>query len=461
MRARDGRPLVLIDIAVPRDVEPACAELDGVTLYDIDDLQAVVARNLQRARGRARATPRRSSRRRSSASRAGWAQLEVLPTIAALREHGDEIVEQVLAENAGAGRRASPRDLARVEAMARAVDAAPAARADDPAEGDGRRPSHGRLQLLRELFGLRARRRRRGDGRRRQRAPTSAVSAGVRIGTRGSALALAQAQPVAEALGGEPSSSRSSRRGDRGAAPTATRRAGSRELERALLDGEIDVAVHSAKDVPASWRTGSSLAAAPPRADPRDALCGAPSLDDAGRGRARRHVVAAARGAAARAARPTSRSSSCAATSTRGCASSPTASSTRSCSPPPGCERLGRARRGRAARRARARRGPGHAGARGAGRRGRRAWRRSTDAPSARALRPSARSCARSAPTATRRSARTRRRRRRADAARVRRPPDGSRLDARRARRRRPRGARRARSRERLLARARAEVLGR
>ncbi|MCW2967665.1 MAG: glutamyl-tRNA reductase, partial [Solirubrobacteraceae bacterium] len=45
--ARGGRPLVLIDIAVPRDIDPACADLAGVTLYDIDDLQGVVARTLE------------------------------------------------------------------------------------------------------------------------------------------------------------------------------------------------------------------------------------------------------------------------------------------------------------------------------------------------------------------------------------------------------------------------------
>src|SRR6202030_160776 len=46
MRERNGRPLLLIDIAVPRDIDSACGELAGVSLYDIDDLQAVVARNL-------------------------------------------------------------------------------------------------------------------------------------------------------------------------------------------------------------------------------------------------------------------------------------------------------------------------------------------------------------------------------------------------------------------------------
>jgi len=44
--ARAGRPLVIIDIAVPRDVHPAVAQLDGVHLYDIDDLERVVAQNV-------------------------------------------------------------------------------------------------------------------------------------------------------------------------------------------------------------------------------------------------------------------------------------------------------------------------------------------------------------------------------------------------------------------------------
>jgi hydroxymethylbilane synthase len=51
-----------------------------------------------------------------------------------------------------------------------------------------------------------------------------------------------------------------------------------RELDAALRDGDIDCAVHSAKDVPAHLPGGIAIAAVPPRADPRDALCGAPSL---------------------------------------------------------------------------------------------------------------------------------------------------------------------------------------
>jgi len=50
-------------------------------------------------------------------------------------------------------------------------------------------------------------------------------------------------------------------------------------IETALQDGEVDLAAHSAKDVPGQLGDGLALVAAPPRGDPRDALCGAPSLD--------------------------------------------------------------------------------------------------------------------------------------------------------------------------------------
>ena len=157
MQERGRRPLVLIDIAVPRDIEPECGDVEGVALYDIDDLQAVVARNLEvRASERARAEAVVEEEIQRFAR---WmAQLDVVPTIAALREHGAGIVDRVLSENAGRWESASPSDLARIEAVARAVMQRllhePTVRlkgADDDAAG------HGRQQLLRELFGLAAR----------------------------------------------------------------------------------------------------------------------------------------------------------------------------------------------------------------------------------------------------------------------------------------------------------------
>jgi hydroxymethylbilane synthase len=104
----------------------------------------------------------------------------------------------------------------------------------------------------------------------------------MRIGTRRSPLALAQAAAVAEALGdGElvPITTR----GDRGA-PAEDKSRWVSELERALSDGEIDVAVHSAKDVPGELSEGLELLGAPARAGAEDALCGAAGLDELGPG---------------------------------------------------------------------------------------------------------------------------------------------------------------------------------
>ena len=46
MQARDGRPLLLIDLAVPRDIDPGCREVPGVSLHDVDDVQAMVERKV-------------------------------------------------------------------------------------------------------------------------------------------------------------------------------------------------------------------------------------------------------------------------------------------------------------------------------------------------------------------------------------------------------------------------------
>ena len=100
----------------------------------------------------------------------------------------------------------------------------------------------------------------------------------MRIGTRGSALALVQARQVAELLGGgEHELVEVVTSGDRGEAVSDKER-WVRELDAALLDGTVDCAVHSAKDVPAELPQGIVIAAVPPRADPRDALCGAAAL---------------------------------------------------------------------------------------------------------------------------------------------------------------------------------------
>jgi hydroxymethylbilane synthase len=97
----------------------------------------------------------------------------------------------------------------------------------------------------------------------------------LRIATRGSALALAQAGQVAEMLGGAELVEVAS---DGGVGDKARFVRG---VERALLDGEAEVGVHSAKDLPAELTEGLMLAAVPGREDPRDAWIGVgSSLDE-------------------------------------------------------------------------------------------------------------------------------------------------------------------------------------
>ncbi|MGZ4351075.1 MAG: hydroxymethylbilane synthase [Solirubrobacteraceae bacterium] len=99
----------------------------------------------------------------------------------------------------------------------------------------------------------------------------------MRIGTRGSALALVQARWVAERLGPEVEIVEITTLGDRGPAALDKSRWVS-ELERALLEDRIDLAVHSAKDVPTDLPDGLELVAIPERAEARDVICGAASL---------------------------------------------------------------------------------------------------------------------------------------------------------------------------------------
>jgi glutamyl-tRNA reductase len=88
--ARRRHPLFFIDIAVPRDVDPAVHELDGCFLYDIDDLEAVVAETLAGRRVEA-AHAERLVALEAERFREWQASLGVVPAIAALRAHAEEI----------------------------------------------------------------------------------------------------------------------------------------------------------------------------------------------------------------------------------------------------------------------------------------------------------------------------------------------------------------------------------
>jgi glutamyl-tRNA reductase len=97
LRLRRGRPLLFVDLAVPRDLDAAIAELDGCYLYDVDDLQAVVAETLA---GRRREAERAEALVAEEAERFRlWqASLDVVPAIASLRARAEEIRTAELAK---------------------------------------------------------------------------------------------------------------------------------------------------------------------------------------------------------------------------------------------------------------------------------------------------------------------------------------------------------------------------
>jgi glutamyl-tRNA reductase len=153
MRARRGRPLLLIDLAVPRDVEALCGTLDGVTLVDVDDLQAVAQRN--RSVRQAEATRAEGIIEEEIQQFAAWlGTLEVLPTVAAMRAHAARIAAEVVAENDGKWETASERDHARIEAISRTIVNRllhePTLKMREMRDDR----VHARMAVVRELFGL-------------------------------------------------------------------------------------------------------------------------------------------------------------------------------------------------------------------------------------------------------------------------------------------------------------------
>jgi glutamyl-tRNA reductase len=91
-KQRKWRPLMIIDIAVPRDAEPKIGDFDGVYLFDIDDLQKVVQSNLSE-RAKASEDAVRIVQAETAAFEQWLAGQHVVPTIRALREHVTNITQ--------------------------------------------------------------------------------------------------------------------------------------------------------------------------------------------------------------------------------------------------------------------------------------------------------------------------------------------------------------------------------
>jgi glutamyl-tRNA reductase len=150
---RKGRPLFVIDLAVPRDVDPRLAELEDCYLYDIDDLQAVVRESLS---GRRREAERAEAIVTNEAERfRDWqASRQVVPAIASLRERAESIRSGELAKAESRLEGLSESERRTVESLTTQIVNkllhVPIVRLKQAAAAEG----SGYVEVARDLFGL-------------------------------------------------------------------------------------------------------------------------------------------------------------------------------------------------------------------------------------------------------------------------------------------------------------------
>ena len=283
LRARRFRQLLLIDVSVPRSIDPAVGSFENVYLKDVDDVGHLVAQNALRRSDEARRAEEivegeveqfaRILRGRTAA-----------PALQVLREHAARIAaEESRKTLSRIGEQLDGEARASVEAMAQAIVNKilhePTARLRAAAEAGS---AASLAEAVEELFGFEV------ESRHPHFPPWQLILGGprgmttLRIGTRRSALALWQAEHIAGLLrathaGLEVEIVKMTTQGDRFLKAPLAEVGGkglfTREIEDALLRKEIDLAVHSLKDLPAQVAEGLVLAPPPPREDPRDALC--------------------------------------------------------------------------------------------------------------------------------------------------------------------------------------------
>jgi glutamyl-tRNA reductase len=120
MAGHNGRPLLFIDIAVPRDIHPSVREIGGVHLYDIDDLQAEAEANL---RSRLKEVAKVERMVEEEATRfSNWARsLRAVPTVAAIRKQAEEVRQAELARTFARLPDLTDEERARIEALSTAI----------------------------------------------------------------------------------------------------------------------------------------------------------------------------------------------------------------------------------------------------------------------------------------------------------------------------------------------------
>ena len=152
MKIRKNRPLLLLDLAVPRDIDPAAARLPNVFLHDLDALAGIVAQSLEQRRSE---VPKVESIIEDEVSRfMRWHRsLELKPTVTAFRSQFERIAQEELERHRG---RFRPEDQPALEALTRGIVQKllhrPTTRLHRAGEdgGEGLR----RIDAVRELFGI-------------------------------------------------------------------------------------------------------------------------------------------------------------------------------------------------------------------------------------------------------------------------------------------------------------------
>jgi len=120
MRERRHRPMFLIDLAVPRALDPAVNQLDNVYLYDIDDLEGVVAQN-RGARAREAVKAETIVDAEVEAFWRWFTSLDVVPTIVALRERVEAIRRREVERSLAALGPVDPRQRETIERLTQAI----------------------------------------------------------------------------------------------------------------------------------------------------------------------------------------------------------------------------------------------------------------------------------------------------------------------------------------------------
>ncbi len=282
-KARRHRPLFLIDIAVPRDVDPRVGDMDNVFLYDVDDLSKVAEENLS-------ARQREAEKAEAIVARGGAGVREMAAHEPAHPDH--RRAARACARRAERRARADPAPPGRAQRRRAALAGEDDRRDDEQATAPGHLRAEGRRRhagrqgpVGGHAAPLRPRDRappRRAGGRRLDGAP--AWEGGVvkiRIATRKSPLALAQTRWVAERIRAhrpdvEIEEVLVMTKGDIVIDKPLAKIGGKglfiSEVEATLLDGRAELAVHSMKDVPDELAEEMAILCVPEREDPRDVL---------------------------------------------------------------------------------------------------------------------------------------------------------------------------------------------